>query len=275
MTDIAVPLGGGTAGARSDSPLALAVDRWIYVFMAVTFIAWTLIGFVPDSVAKLGAVEAGQRPPFPLPMHVHAVLMGTFLLLLLAQSVLAATGRLQYHRTLGIAAFVLGPALVIAGIVLVPTMYHQVWAMAQSAPDAIRPAIEQGLHEFDDIMLIQLRIGVLFPIFLGIALAARKTDPGLHKRMMFLAVAIALPAAFDRMTWLPTTLPGSALSLEFHPFVAIAPMLIWDLVRTHKVHRAYVIWVLVSLPVAVLMHLLWDTPWWHAMAPRIVGITAG
>lgn len=272
MTDIAVPLGGTTTGARSDSPLALAVDRWIYVFMAATFIAWTLIGFVPDSVAKLGAVDAGQRPPFPPAMHVHAVLMGTFLLLLLAQSWLAATGRLQYHRTLGLAAFVIGPALVIAGIVLVPTMYHQVWAMAQAAPPAIKPAIEQGLREFDDIMLIQLRIGVLFPIFLGIALAARKTDPGLHKRMMFLAVAIALPAAFDRMHWLPTTLPGSAVSLEFHPFIAIAPMLVWDLVRTHKVHRAYVIWVLVSLPVAVLMHLLWNTPWWHSMAPRIVGV---
>jgi hypothetical protein len=94
--------------------------------------------------------------------------MGAFLLLL-AQSCLAATGRLRIHRTLGIADFVLGPSLVIAGLVLVPTICHQVWVMAQSVPPGVRPAIEQGLREFDNILLIQLRVGALFPIFLAIA----------------------------------------------------------------------------------------------------------
>ena len=256
----------------SDRPWALAVDRWIYVFTAVTFIVYTLLGFVPDSITKLGAVGAGQRPPFPLAMHVHAVLMGTFLLLLLAQSILGATGRLAYHRTLGIAAFLIGPAVVIAGFVLVPTMYHQVWTMAQAAPPEIQPIIQQGLYGFENIMLVQIRVGVLFPVFLAIALAARKTDPGLHKRMMFLAVAIALPAAFDRMTWLPTTLPDSPLSLEAHAFVAVAPMLLWDLFRTRTLHRAYVIWILVSLPFAILTNVLWSTPWWHATVRSMMGV---
>ena len=31
--------------------------------------------------------------------------------------------------------------------------------------------IEQGLRQFDNIMLLQIRVGVLFPIFLAIALA--------------------------------------------------------------------------------------------------------
>jgi hypothetical protein len=198
--------------------------------------------------------------------------MGAFLLLLLAQSLLAATGRLQYHRALGIAGFVLGPLLVIAGFVLVPTMYHQVWGMAQSAPPGIRPAIEQGLREFDNIMLLQIRVGALFPIFLAIALAARKSNAGLHKRMMFLAVVIALPAAFDRMAWLPTSLPGSALTLELYPLLAIAPMFVWDLVRTRKVHKAYLIWILVSLPAAILVHSLWDSEWWHATARHLMGV---
>jgi len=272
MADIAATLAAPSTRASSDSPFARTVDRWIYVFMAASFIAYTLIGFIPDSLAKMAAVDAGQRPPFPLALHAHAVLMGAFLLLLLAQSVLAATGRLQYHRLLGIAAFVVGPALVIVGLVLVPTMYHQVWDAAQSAPPGVRPMIEQGLREFDNIMLVQMRVGVLFPIFLAIALAARKSDPGLHKRMMFLAVVIALPAAFDRMSWLPTSLPGNALTVELYPLLAIAPMFAWDLVRSRTVHKAYVIWVLVSLPAAVLVHALWDSEWWHAMARRLVGV---
>ena len=256
----------------SDRPWMLAIDRWIYVFTAATFIVYTLLGFVPDSVVILAAVEAGQRPSFPVAMHVHAVLMGSFLLLLLAQAALGATGRLGYHRTLGLAAFVLGPAIVIAGFMLVPAIYEQVWAMAQAAPPAVQPAIEQGLRGFENIMLVQIRVGVLFPIFLAIALAARKSDPGLHKRMMFLAVAVALPAAFDRITWLPTTMPESALSMEVHPFVAIAPMLLWDIVRTRTLHRAYLIWILISLPFAILTHLLWDTPWWHATARSMMGV---
>jgi len=272
MANTAATLAEAVTRAPSDSTFVQAVDRWIYVFMAASFIVYTLVGFIPDSLAKIAAVEAGQRAPFPLALHAHAVLMGAFLVLLFAQSVLAATGRLRHHRTLGIAAFVLGPALVIAGLILVPTIYHQVWGAVQSAPPDVRPMIEQGLREFDNIILIQIRVGVLFPIFLAIALAARKSDPGLHKRMMFLAVVIALPAAFDRMTWLPTSLPGSALTVELYPLLAIAPMFLWDLVRTRTVHKAYLIWALVSLPAAILMHSLWDTDWWHATARQLMGV---
>lgn len=272
MADHATALAGGALSAPTGTSIARAIDRWIYVFMAASFILYTLLGFIPDSIDKVAAVQAGQRPPFPLVLHAHAVLMGAFLVLLLAQSSLAATGRLQYHRALGLTAMILGPALVIVGIALVPTMYHQVWGMAQAAPPDIRPAIEQGLREFDNIMLIQIRVGILFPIFLAIALAARRTDAGLHKRMMFLAVAIALPAAFDRMAWLPSSLPGNALTVEIYPLLAIAPMFAWDLVRTHTVHRAYVIWALVSLPAALLMHALWDSEWWHAAARQLMGV---
>jgi hypothetical protein len=272
MANIATMAAEEASQASSGKSFAQAVDRWIYVFMAASFIAYTLIGFIPDSVAKLAAVDAGQRPPFPMVLHAHAVLMGAFLMLLLAQSVLAATGRMQYHRVLGVMAVVLGPALVIVGFVLVPTMYHQIWGMAQSAPPEIRAGIEQGLRDFENIILVQIRVGVLFPIFLGIALAARKSDAGLHKRMMFLAVAVALPAAFDRMTWLPTSLPGSTLTLELYPFLAIAPMLVWDLVRTRTLHKAYVIWLVVNLSAAILVHSLWNSEWWHATARQLMGV---
>lgn len=33
-------------------------------------------------------------------------------------------------------------------------------------------------------MLMQIRVGIVFPLFITIALLARKTDPGLHKRLM-------------------------------------------------------------------------------------------
>src|SRR3954465_1384425 len=118
----------------SGTPRAHALGRWIFVAQAVCFIALVFTGFIPDSLTKVAAVQAGQRPPFPLVMHIHAVLMGSFLLLLLAQRSLVATGRSALHRRLGLTAMVLAPALVVAGLVLAPTNYHAVWNAAQSGP---------------------------------------------------------------------------------------------------------------------------------------------
>ena len=70
--------------------------------MAAWFIAIVLAGFIPDSLQKIGLVQTGQRAPFPLVLHMHAVLMGSFLLLLLAQSWLMATGRSAQHMRLGL-----------------------------------------------------------------------------------------------------------------------------------------------------------------------------
>jgi hypothetical protein len=270
-TDVA-PLTNRAEYRQSESTFTNAIDRWIYVFMAVFFIAITLTGFIPDSLTKIAAVEAGERPPFPLVLHLHSILMGSFLLLLLAQTTLAATGRLEYHRRLGLAAAVIAPAIVIAGFILVPTMYHQIWEGMQMAPTEARSGIQTFLRFFDNIMLIQIRVGILFSLFILIALMARKSDPGLHKRMMFLAIAPALPAAFDRITWLPHTLPESPLSPDLYILFAVAPMFIWDLVRTRSVHKAYWTWFAFMVPSSVLIHSLWDTDWWHETAPRLVGL---
>ena len=160
----------------------------------------------------------------------------------------------------------------LVGFILVPTMYHQVWNGMQAAPPPVAAEMQDRLRNFDNIMLIQTRIGILFPIFLAIALLARRTDAGLHKRMMLLSIAPALPAAFDRMTWLPTTLPASPLAPDLYTIAAIAPMLLWDLYRTRTLHKAYVIWFSLFIAAGVVVHLLWNTEWWHATAPKLVGL---
>lgn len=272
MNTFATTPAEGAATAASGGTLTRAIDRWIYVFMAASFIIYALAGFIPASLEKMAAVEAGQRPPFPLAMHVHATLMGAFLLLLFVQATLVATGRKQLHQTIGVAGLAIGPALVIVGFILVPTMYNQVWSGMQAAPPPIQAAMQEGLRNFDNIMLMQLRIGILFPIFLAIALLARRTDSGLHKRMMLLSVAPALPAAFDRMAWMPTTLPASPISPDLYTLMAIAPMLLWDLYRTRTIHKAYVIWFGLFLAASLAVHLLWNSEWWHATAPKLVGL---
>ena len=269
----------GTFGAEerrrdllSGTPRAHAVDRWIFVFMAAWFIAIVLAGFIPDSLMKVEMVRTGQRPPFPIVLHMHAVLMGAFLLLLLTQTWLMATGRRGPHMKLGIAGLLGAVAIVIVGFVLIPTMYHQLWNSAQVAPPEAQAQLQQAVRIWDNITLLQIRIGLLFPLFLVIGLKARGSDAGMHKRMMILATAMPLPAGIDRIPWLPHTMPDSPWSVDLYTFAAISPMLVWDVVRNGRVHRAYWIVLALYLPCAIAVHSLWNTDWWHSVVPRLMGV---
>lgn len=256
----------------SGSSRTSAIDRWIYVFTAASLVAVVLAGFIPDSLAKLAAIGAGKRPPFPLILHVHAVLMGSFLLLLLGQTVLVASGKRAWHKRLGLAAAVLVPAIVISGFILAPTMYHGAWMAAQAAPALARQRLQGALHVADDILLLQLRAGLLFPTFMWIALRARARDRGLHKRMIILATTAVMSAAIVRVSWLPTTFPSSALTLDLFALLAISPMAVWDVIRNRSIHRAYGIWAALFLPVTAVVYSIWDRPWWHATAHAIMGV---
>src|SRR5690349_9776821 len=152
----------------SGTPRAHSVDRWIYVFTAASFIVIVLAGFVPSSIEKAAAVQAGARPPFPLVMHLHALLMGSFLLLLLAQTALVATGRCAQHMRLGLVSMALVPAIVVVGFLLARGNYHGMWAASQAALPSARAELTGVVGILDNILLLQLRIGILFPFFIWI-----------------------------------------------------------------------------------------------------------
>jgi hypothetical protein len=256
----------------SGTPRAAFIDRWIFVFTAAWYILIVLAGFIPDSIVKVQMMQAGARPPFPLVLHMHALAMGSFLLLLLGQSMLMATGRCEQHKKLGILAFVLVPVVVIVGCVLAPTIYHQVWNFAQSGPPELRPKYQQQVLALDDILLLQIRAGILFPVLMAIGLSARERHAGLHKRMIFLAPVVPLGAAVFRLTWLPTTFPASPLSNDLFLLLTVAPLFVWDVIRNRRVHEAYWITLGILLPFTVAVYGLWDKPWWHSVVPRIMGV---
>ena len=274
MATVAEPLADNSPrpDRLSGTPRAHALDRWIYVITAAGFIAIVLAGFIPSSLAKIEAVQAGQRAPFPLVLHMHAVLMGAFLMLLLAQTSLVATGRSALHGKLGIASMVIAPAIVVVGFILVPTNYHATWGAAQFGPPEVRAQMQQVVSLVDNIMLLQFRAGILFPLFLWIGLRARGRDDGLHKRMMILATAIPLGAGIARIPGLPSTMPSSPLAQDLYILLAVSPMLLWDIARNRYVHRAWQLWLGIFLASALAVNALWDTPWWHATARQIMGV---
>lgn len=257
-----------TAQAVSTVPglSARGIDRWIFPATAALFIVIALAGFVPTSLNKIAAVEAGRRAPLPLILHVHAVLMGAWLLLLLTQASLVATNRRALHQKLGVIGAVLLPAIIIAGVMLVTTTWETLWnALPPDAP------LKTGLS---NLLLFQGRLLLSFPIFIGWALLVRRSDSDAHKRLMFLGTAIPLVAGSDRLATSlgVSTLPESPLSLELLIVGVMLPLIVYDLVRHGRLHRTMLVWLAVNVALAIPTHLLWSSPWWIAAAPRLMGV---
>lgn len=258
-----------SSGAES---FAEVIDRWIYVIMAGLILVVVLVGFIPDSIMMLEKIETGEALPIPPILHVHAVLMGAWILLLLAQATLMATGRRGPHMQLGGLAAILAPAIVIAGFVLVPVRHQQLYAAIAAAPPDVAGYLKNEIVPLaTNIMLPQIRIGIVFAILVGLALYLRRTDFETHKRLMILATISPLPAATDRMTFLPTTLPDSPLTIDVYMLMVALPLILWDLHRGRLRQRAYGIWFALMIPSAIAMNLLWSSPWWQSVGPRLVG----
>jgi hypothetical protein len=229
-----------------------------------------LAGFVPSSIEKISAVQAGDRAAFMPVLHVHAALMATWIALLLTQTGLIASDNRALHQRLGVAAIVLMPAMVITGFVLVPANFNIVWSLD---PAVIPAEVLAMRKEFiSNISLAQIRIGILFPIFVGMALYFRKKDSQTHKRLMILATVLPLPAAIDRIGWLPNTMPTSPIAPDLYILLLIAPLFTYDLLRQKGIPKAYFYWLAGFIPSGILINLLWSSQWWLSTAPKLMGV---
>jgi hypothetical protein len=245
-------------------------DRWIWVFMAALLVAITLAGFVPDSIHRIRAVQANQSSPFPWFLHVHAVVMGSWLLLLVAQAALIGTGRRLWHMSLGVASLVLAP-LVFAMMVV---MAGWVWAQVGAAPaEAPLAAISAGITF---VLTVQGRAIVLFAAFYIWAFRTRVTNADTHKRMMVLATWSMLDAGIARIPG--SNELGAALGLTGNDIghvwllVTLLPALLYDLIRHRRIHYAWVAGLAMFLPFAVAAHYLQTAPlWWQQIVAGLTG----
>lgn len=245
---------------------ARVADRWVWVFMTGLFVATALAGFVPSSLERLRLIEAGQQPPFPLSTHVHAVTMGAWLLLSLAQALLVALGRPRWHRALGRAAFVLGPAVVIS---LTVTTVHfllaqrHAWTLAQLS------------DQFAFALFVQGKVTLLFALYLAWALRVRSRAPQLHKRLVLLATFALIAAAFSRIPWLP----HFGLEWPYHEdlwnVLILAPVLLYDALRSPRWLWVWLLGIVLMWPFMAAYYWLGLglPPWWLQFVAELFGRT--
>ena len=163
---------------------------------------------------------------------------------------------------LGLVSFGLVPLIVLAGLLLVPTRFGQLQQMIAAAPPAVAAQLKSETVPFViNTLAAQIRVGITFPLLVGTALYFRNQNSEIHKRLMILATLGPLPAALDRMTWLPSSVPVSPLTTELYPLLLAVPMIAWDLYRQRRLPRAYLIWLAALIPGAIWVAAAWNTPW--------------
>lgn len=237
---------------RTDSA---AADRRFYFFLTTLILLVAIVGFAPSSAGIL----AGTIPTPPLIVHLHAAAMLAWLLLLVAQAGLVTTGRRDVHMRLGLASLVLAPLMLVLFTAVTVIRYYD--------------GVEAGAGELmASLLFVQLRVIVMFPVFVIWALSARVRDPETHKRAMILAAILPIGAAFGRMGWIPGNNVQVTYDVSaFLELALLAPALVYDKLRHGRVHRAYWIGLAATVPWLIAIHFVWGSAAWRSVAVALLG----
>ncbi len=222
-----------------------SIDRYFFVAMGIFAIFIALIPFGPEFVR----IASGS---FPLVwvLHVHGALMTSWLLLFVAQSGFAATGKMALHRTVGAYGIALG-YVVWVSMVVVEMRGMIVYPIS-------------SLSDYDQL-LPGVYIYSLFPAYLTAATYMRKL-PAWHKRLMVFTIFLALQAAVQRMHWLPFTATAYWKPALYLDAFLLIPMLIYDLLSIKRMHPATIAGTALLLFAQTTISLAWGTLGWHTFA---------
>ncbi|MEO6285728.1 MAG: hypothetical protein ABIN80_31360 [Dyadobacter sp.] len=228
---------------KGSKHIALGKGRFFFVSMAILFPILVALGFVPD----YQLIASGQIKVHWF-LHVHGLIMTAWLGIFLAQSLLVANGNVKRHRQLGQTGFILGILVWISLVII-----------------TVRALIVNNPPEADgqfDILFIQLQGMVLFGLFFAWGMWIRKKNAAAHKRLLFLATAILLQAAVDRIRFLPGL--QNALYIRFlYLDLLLIPLFVYDWISLKRIHL--MTWFGSVLICAVQAGIVvgWGSPVWH------------
>lgn len=247
-----------TAAVPRSSPVMPATRlpgrRYDHVFfpaMAALMLVTVLVGF-----ARTYYLAGVFRAPLPsLIIHVHGAAFTCWMLLLITQATLVSAGRVDIHRRVGIAGFVLACVMVVLGVM--------------AATDSlVREAGPVG-RDVKFFYIVPMTSMLMFATLIIFAFRARSNPPA-HKRLILAATTALMVAAIARWP-VAIVYKHSAIATLFS-YIFLLLLVVYDLWSTHKVHRAtlwaggFIVFVTqVRVPVG-------QTAAWHAFAGWAQGL---
>jgi FtsH-binding integral membrane protein len=239
-----------TAVATSTAKVRAAVPGRKYDHVFFSTMAVLLLGSVFLGFARSYYLAGMFHAPLPSAIiHVHGALFSSWILFLLAQTTLVASGRTDIHRRIGIAGFLLACLMVVVGV----------WAATNSlgrsgGPPGIDPKT---------FYIIPITDMLIFAVLIFVAYRAR-FDSAAHKRIIIVATVALMIAAIAR--WPIPAVRHNPLTAALLSYVFLLMLVAYDLWSTHKIHRA-TIWASVFLIIVQQVRFpIAQTAAWHAFA---------
>jgi len=207
----------GLAGRRFDNVFFFA--------MAILIVATVFAGFAHSYYL------AGMfRAPLPSPIvHIHGAAFSCWLLLFITQICLVSAGRVDIHRRLGIAGFLLACLMVVLGVLV---------ATDQLVRNSADPAGGFKFQYANFVYIVPLTDALIFATLIFFAFRAR-SNPAAHKRLILIATITLAGAGIGR--WPVGFLhsgPSSVLILLAIHFSYLLPIVGYDLWSMGKIQRA-------------------------------------
>jgi hypothetical protein len=221
--------------------------RHFFVGLGAFSALLAVVGFGPALVSFF----AGQRfiPPI---VHVHGIVMMTWVVLFTVQARLAGRGSLERHRQIG------WTMTGLAALVWLSMGVATIVALQRFDPDRFAFLVQP--------LLIQLGTMVVFPVFVTWGVLARK-QAAWHKRMMSFATFALVQAALDRMHWLP----DEGLPMFWHfglrlYVLLVLPLIVFDLLTLRRIHPATVAGTGIVVAMHAVVSYCWSNEAWNQLA---------
>jgi hypothetical protein len=225
--------------AINESAIRRGYERRLFLIVSVLFAALILIGFGPTYYFK----EFFHTPELSSVMvHVHGLLMTTWVALFAAQVWLIRSKNITIHQKLGLASIGLAVAIVVVGFFVA---VHAAKYGAASTPPGIPRLSFLAVPLFDLVM---------FVILFGAAVYYRKQAAN-HKRLIILTALNFLPPALGRIHLSVFDALGPLAFFGIPAILAIG-LLIYDTRkngRLNKVFLAGAMLLIVSYPLRLAL----------------------
>ena len=243
--------------AREPFPARRPSDHdFFLVYVALIWLA-VLAGFVPEIIQHL----LKNAAPYPISVHVHAVVSIAWLALLTSQTLLIRNSHVRLHRKLGIGGAVLAAAVVLVGFWAALSVESIAFGTPRSRPPFLSIELSNMIE------------------FGGLAIAAisARSKPSAHKRLIPLATLSLTPAAFNRAIGRSLLHPllGSGVWQTYIQIFAATDLMVlgigvYDLCTRRRLHPAWVIGALWILAGQLTASWLYYNPTWKMIATSIV-----
>lgn len=224
-----------------------------------TIMAWIMSLVI---VAGFSLNLAMGRSSFAVPAayHVHGVIFMSWIGLYLAQHMTMASGAIDLHRKLGRLAWLLVPAMVVAGSVVMVVVARRTG----------------GPFFFNASEFLISNLATWW-CFAGLALwsLSRRRYIGWHRRLMLCAMAILTGPGLGRLLPLPLMIPNAWVITVSLTFLWPIAGMIADMRRDGRVHPAYYWGTGIYLGVFLASMLLAFSPPGYAITEWVIEGTPG